>query len=144
MKHVERSAAAVRVQVEDEPVHPAVDGARAEPERDRERQEEVPRRHGRHPGQAERDEQDRQRQDDSPPDPFGEQTPDHRAADVGDRVDEEEDADAGVGLVERGLDRADQRRDQQAGPADEEPARRSRGRRRCAVREGRGMGMARC
>ena len=61
-----------------------------------------------------------ERQDDAPSDPFGEQAAGHRAPDGGGREDEEEDADARIGLLEGGLDRADQRRDQQAGPSDEQ------------------------
>ena len=119
MKQVERTAATLGIEVEDETVHPTIDGAQAESERDGEHQEQLPGRHGRHPGQSECDEQDGERQDDSPADAFGEQAAGHRAADGGDRIDEEEDADAGVGLVESGLDRTDQRRDEQPAPADE-------------------------
>src|SRR4029079_7700410 len=46
---------------------------------------------------------------------------------VGDRIDEEEDADPGIGLLESRFDRADQGRDQEAGPADEEHARTGEG-----------------
>ena len=126
----------VRVEVEDEAVHPAVDGAAAEPERDRRGQEQPPGRDRREPGQAQRDEGHGERQDDAPPDPLGQQAAGHRAPDVGHRVDEEEDADAGVGLVERGLDRPDQRRDEQPGPADEQQPGAGEDQRRSSVRRG--------
>ena len=57
---------------------------------------------------------------DTSPEPLGQEPAAHRAGDVAERVDEEEDADPGVGLAEVGLDRADEARHEQAAPADDE------------------------
>ena len=66
-----------------------------------------------------REERDGGREHDPATDPLGEQTATDRTRDGPERVDEEVDADAGVGLVERGLDLADERRDEESGPADQ-------------------------
>ena len=119
VEQVQGPAATGRIEVEDEPVDAAVDGAAADPERDRRQEEQVPRRDRREPDQADADEGRGQRQDQSPPEPLGQDAAAHRAHDVDEGVDEEEHAEAGIGLVERRLDRADQRRHEEPGPADE-------------------------
>ena len=85
----------------------------------RRQEEELPRRDRRQPEQADAEQGRRQRQDQAPPEPLRQDAAAHRAHDVGQGVDEEEHPEAGVGLVERRLDRSDQRRHQQPGPADE-------------------------
>ena len=89
------------------------------PEGDGRGEEQLPGRDRREPGQADADQRRRQRQDQAPPEPLGQHAAAHRAHHVGQGVDEEEHAQAGVGLGERGLDRPDQRRHEEPGPADE-------------------------
>ena len=101
------------------PLTPPSMAPTAEPERDGGDEEQLPRRDRREPDQADADEGRRERQDQAPPEPLGQDAAAHRAHDVRQGVDEEEHAEAGVGLVERGLDRPDQRRHEQPGPADE-------------------------
>ena len=105
-----------------QPVHASIDDAGAEARRGGGDEEDGPGRRGRLEREAHPDEHRGDRQHGPSPDALGDEATAKRAARVEDGTDEEEQADAAIGLVKVGLHRTDQARDEQSGPADQDEA----------------------
>ena len=110
--------AALAIHVEHEAVRPAVERARPRARHERRDDERRPARGEAEARDAGRVDQHRAAQHEPPAEALGQGAAAERPGHVGDGVHEVDHADPGVGLIEGRLDRADQRRDQQPGPAD--------------------------
>ncbi len=118
MEQVHRAASALSVHVEHETVRPAVQTPGTETRGDHRQDEQRPARGKAEPRDADTV-QDRRTDEDRPPtDPLHEPAAEHGTGRVGDGIREIDDTDTGVGLVERPLDRPDQRGNEQPRPAD--------------------------
>ena len=109
-----------RVEVHEQRVDPGVDDARAQPHREEAQQERRPRPRRRDPEEAHRDQARAGGQQQAARQAPGQHAHRHRPGHVDDGVDEVREAHARVVLPEGALDVADERRDEQDGPAQQE------------------------
>ena len=120
VQEVHRPAAALAIDVEHQAVRATVQATRTEGGDHRRGHERAPRWGETQSGDPESVDEDAAAQDEPTAHAFGQGSAAERPGRVRDAVREVDEADAGIGLVERGLDRPDERRDEQTGPADRE------------------------
>ena len=120
MQQVHGPATALAIDVEDEPVRAAVDAACAETGRRRRDDEDQPRRRQPETDDAARMDEHGATEDEASTEALGQRAAAERARSDGQGQDQVDDAETRVGLLERRLDRTDQGRDEQPGPADRE------------------------
>ena len=106
--------------IEEQAVDPAIDRAGAEPAWQRSEQEDGPRRPETETRQPERVDGHSEPEDRAPTQSLGGEPAAQGSGGVRRRIEKVEDPDPRVGLAEGLLDRADQRRDQQPAPADQQ------------------------
>src|SRR5204863_4449667 len=118
VEEVHRPAPARPEEVEEQSVRATVEAAGAKSRREHAENEPAPRRRQAQRRDPEAVEAGGRDQDPPPPEALGERPAAERPERVSARVEEVDEPDAGVVLAERRLDRADQRRHEQPGPAD--------------------------